>query len=162
MNTAIGVLVLSTALGAALIGGIFYAFSSFVMKALSVLPGQQGVAAMQSINIVVLNPSFLFVFLGTAIASVMVAAYAVMNWQVASSPYWLAGAAAYLIGTFAVTAAGNVPLNNRLAVADPISDEVAPLWRHYLSRWTRLNTIRTAAATAAALMYVLGLIGPVP
>jgi hypothetical protein len=42
-----------------LVGGIFFTFSSFVMKALARLPSAEGIAAMQSINVVVLNPSFL-------------------------------------------------------------------------------------------------------
>lgn len=53
-------------LGAATVGGVFFAFSSFVMKALAQLPPAQGLAAMQRINVVVLNPAFLGVFLGTA------------------------------------------------------------------------------------------------
>ena len=56
-------------LGSALVGGVFFAFSSFVMKALSRLPAAEGIAAMQSINVVVLNPSFLGAFMGTAILS---------------------------------------------------------------------------------------------
>lgn len=50
------VLALVAAVGSALIGGAFFAFSSFVMGALGKLPPAQGVAAMQSINVVVINP----------------------------------------------------------------------------------------------------------
>ncbi len=45
-------------LGSALVGGVFFAFSSFVMKALARVPSPEGIAAMQSINVVVINPSF--------------------------------------------------------------------------------------------------------
>ncbi|MFK7963060.1 MAG: DUF1772 domain-containing protein [Burkholderiaceae bacterium] len=158
MTTAIIVSVLVAALGSALVGGIFYAFSSFVMKALSHIPAAHGISAMQSINIVVLNRSFLGLFLGTAVMSVLISVYALSHWQMASAPYWLAGAAAYLLGTFAVTAIGNVPLNDRLAIAEPASDEAARLWREYLTRWTWLNTVRTAAAISATVMYVLGFV----
>ena len=58
-------------LGSALVGGIFLAFTSFVMKALARVPAQEGIAAMQSINVVVLNPSFLGTFAGTAVASII-------------------------------------------------------------------------------------------
>lgn len=50
--------IVAALLGAALIGGVFFAFSSFIMKALARLPSAEGVAAMQSINAVVLNRSF--------------------------------------------------------------------------------------------------------
>ena len=59
------VLTLLSALGCGLIGGVFFAFSTFVMKALAALSPPQGIAAMKSINIAVLNPMFLGVFLGT-------------------------------------------------------------------------------------------------
>ena len=53
------ILVIATALGCGLIGGAFFAFSTFVMKALARLPTPQGIAAMQSINVVVITPLFL-------------------------------------------------------------------------------------------------------
>src|SRR5258705_6992637 len=44
-----------TALGAGLVAGVFFAFSSFVMAALARLPPAQAIAAMQSINVTVVN-----------------------------------------------------------------------------------------------------------
>ena len=44
------VLSLFAAIGCAMMAGVF-AFSSFVMKALARLPAEQGVAAMQAINV---------------------------------------------------------------------------------------------------------------
>src|SRR5262245_41534933 len=63
-------LALATCLGSGIVGGVFFAFSTFVMKALGELPASQGVAAMQRINVVVLNRLFLGVFLGTALLAV--------------------------------------------------------------------------------------------
>src|SRR5215203_2738800 len=54
------------ALGAGLVGGVFHAFSTFIMSALARIRPSQGIAAMQSINITVLNPWFLLPFVGTA------------------------------------------------------------------------------------------------
>jgi len=48
--------------------GLFCSFSNFVMQALSKLPPPQGIAAMQSINIVIVRPAFLIVFFGTGVA----------------------------------------------------------------------------------------------
>ncbi len=158
MSTLTTITVVVALLGAALVGGIFFAFSSFVMKALARVPAAEGIAAMQSINVVVLNRSFLGLFMGTALISVLVAALAVIGWSMPSALFYLAGALSYLVGTFLVTVFGNVPLNNRLAgvvANDPAS---VPVWEDYLDRWTRLNTIRTAAAAGAALLLTLGLI----
>jgi uncharacterized membrane protein len=49
-------LTLVAALGCGLMAGVFFAFSAFVMKALARLPLAQGIAAMQSINVAVINP----------------------------------------------------------------------------------------------------------
>lgn len=60
---------LLSALGSGVIAGVFFAFSTSVMKALAALPPAQGVAAMQSINVAIINPWFLIPFLGTAAAA---------------------------------------------------------------------------------------------
>ena len=49
-------LALLTAVGCGLMAGLFFAFSNFVMKALVRLPSEQGMAAMQHINVTVINP----------------------------------------------------------------------------------------------------------
>jgi len=60
-------------LGSSLIAGVFFAFSSFLMKALARIPTHQGIAAMQSINVVVINPTFLGTFMGTGVLCLLVA-----------------------------------------------------------------------------------------
>ena len=145
-------------LGSALIAGVFFAFSSFIMKALARVPSHEGIASMQSINVVVLNPSFLGVFMGTTAISVLVAVLAVKGWGTPSAPYFLAGALLYVIGTFLVTGLGNVPLNDQLAAVSATDPAAVAVWEHYLERWTLLNTIRTIAAAGAALALTYGLI----
>ncbi|PTR10630.1 hypothetical protein C8R32_101160 [Nitrosospira sp. Nsp5] len=51
-------------LGCGLMAGLFFVFSNSVMKVLARLHPESGIAAMQSINIVIINPLFLTVFLG--------------------------------------------------------------------------------------------------
>ena len=46
---------LLAAVGCGLMAGVFSAFSTFVMKALARLPAHEGIAAMQSINVVAVN-----------------------------------------------------------------------------------------------------------
>jgi hypothetical protein len=58
------VTLLST-VGCGLVAGFFFAFLICVMKALGRLPAEQGITAMQSINVVVINPWFLTAFFGT-------------------------------------------------------------------------------------------------
>ena len=157
MNALTTSAVVLALIGSALIGGVFLAFSSFIMEALRRLPSVEGIAAMQSINVVVLNKSFLGAFIGTAVISLLVAGLAINEWGRPSAPWFLTGALFYLIGTFLVTGLGNVPLNDQLAASPAADSASATVWEHYLDRWTLLNTLRTVAATAAALSFTVGL-----
>lgn len=150
-------LVLAAALGAGLIAGVFFAFSSFVMPALGRLPAPGGIAAMQTINVVVLNRSFLGVFLGTALLCLVLAVMATIHWQSDPSPWLIAGGLSYLLGTVLVTMAANVPRNDKLAKVEPASTAGAQLWARYLVGWTLWNTVRTLAALVAAGLFAVAL-----
>ncbi len=156
-DTILFALTLGSALGCGLMAGAFFAFSSFVMKALARLPPAQGIAAMQSINVAVINPVFLEVFLGTAATSALLAVWSLVRWHEPGAAYLLAGSLLYLVGTFLVTMVFNVPRNDALAAVDPGSAEGATLWAGYLTRWTAWNHVRTVAALAAAAALTLAL-----
>ncbi len=157
MDQLIPVVGTTALLGSALVGGIFFAFSSFIMKALARVPSAEGIGAMQSINAVVLNPSFLGAFIGTAVLSLGAGALALAGWGRPSASFFLAGAIFYLVGTLGVTGLGNIPLNNQLAAVAATDPAAREVWEHYLGRWTRWNHVRTAAAMIAALLFSLGL-----
>ena len=143
-------LVLSVVLGAGTIGGVFFGFSTFVMGALAQLPPAHGVAAMQRINVVVLNPAFLGVFMGTAALSVVQGVWAALRWEAVRSPWLIAGGLLYVVGCFGVTMACNVPRNTRLEGLAAGSSEAAGYWPVYVREWTFWNHVRTAASLAAA------------
>ena len=157
MDQLIPVVGTTALLGSALVGGIFFAFSSFIMRALARVPTAEGIVAMQSINVVVLNASFLGAFIGTAVLSLGAGGLAVAGWGRPSAAFFLGGALFYLVGTIGVTAFGNIPLNNQLAAVSATDPGARDVWEHYLGRWTMWNHVRTAAAMAAALLYSLGL-----
>ncbi|MGF1570613.1 MAG: DUF1772 domain-containing protein [Nodosilinea sp.] len=151
------VLKLLAVLGCGLIAGVFFAFSSFIMGALGRLSPPTGIVAMQSINITVINPSFMVAFMGTACLCIFLAIAAGFNWHQPGAPYLLLGSLLYLIGTVGVTMAGNVPLNNALAMVKPDSPASDSVWARYLTSWTFWNHLRTAAALAAAALFSLAL-----
>lgn len=143
-------LALLVCIGAGTIGGVFFAFSTFVMKALAGLPASQGIAAMQRINIVVLNRLFLGVFMGTALLSLGGVIASLVSW---GSPRWLwllASGLVYLVGSFGVTLVFNVPRNERLARLGAESAEAVTYWPTYVREWTRWNHVRTVASLASA------------
>ena len=150
-------LTLTSALGCGLMAGVFFAFSTFVMRALANLAAPQGIAAMQSINVVVLNPLFLGVFLGTValcIGAVVTSLFTGFKPVV----YWpIAGTVLYFLGTVVVTMVCNVPRNDALVLIDPAGPEAANFWREYVASWTWWNHVRAAAAFAAAASLTIGL-----
>ena len=79
MDGLLTALAVATALGCGLNAGVFFAFSSFVMKALARLQPAQGIAAMQSINLVAVTPAFMTALFGTAAACVAVAIWALVD-----------------------------------------------------------------------------------
>ena len=158
MTNTIFVMTLAAALGSGIVAGIFYGFSSFIMGALGKLAPHEGIAAMQSINITVINPVFFLAFFGTAALSLVLGGYAVMYWGTAQAALLLAGALFYLAGCILVTIIFNVPLNNRLAKVEPASAEGAEMWQHYLVAWTRWNTVRTVAPSVSVVLYVLAMV----
>jgi uncharacterized membrane protein len=146
------------ALGAGLIGGVFFAFSNFVMPALAKLPPSQGLAAMQSINVFVLNRTFLCVFTGTAVLCAIAALASLLDWSTAGSVFRFAGSVLYVVGTFAVTMLCNVPMNQRMAQLSPDAVQAAQEWSRYVPEWVTWNTVRTLAALAAASALILSLV----
>ena len=151
------VLTLCAALGCGLIAGAFFAFSSFVMKAFAQLPPGEGMAAMQSVNVAVLNPVFLGVFVGTAAACAVAVVASWLRWNEPGAGYLLAGGLLDLFGTFLVTMAFNVPRNEALAAVTQADPQAALLWASYLSTWTAWNHVRTVAALAAAASFTISL-----
>ena len=150
-------LTLVAGLGCGVIAGVFFAFSAFVMKALSRLPPGNGIAAMQSINVAVINPWFLSAFLGCAVLCLNAVIWSLVRWPEPGSGYLFCGGVAYLAGTFLVTLVFNVPRNEALASVATGDADGVEVWTSYLSTWTAWNHVRTVAALAASASFGLAL-----
>lgn len=150
-------LTLIAALGSGLIAGAFFIFSVAVMRAFGRLPANEGAAAMQMINVVIINPIFLGVFMGTALISAAAAVFGVMRFSDPGAEFLIAGALLYIIGCFAATMAFNVPLNNALAATDSTSAAGQEVWINYLTNWTFWNHVRTVASLAAMASFIIGI-----
>ncbi len=142
----------------ALATGSLFAFSTFVMPALSRLPAAQAISAMQSINIAVINPLFMGAFMGAAALFLVLV---LGEWRSLAQPHGtliLIAAVLYIGGTIGITMAFNVPLNNGLATADAGSAGADAIWSAYYASWQIWNHIRTLTGTLALATLILAMV----
>jgi uncharacterized membrane protein len=136
-------------------GGLFYAFSTAVMSALARQPHPSGMAAMQTINVVVFNPWFGGAFSLAPVACALAMITALASRFTPDAPWVIAGGAVFLIGTMAVTALCNVPRNDALEATPADAEGAAELWSRYLREWTFWNHVRTGSALVAAALLTI-------
>jgi uncharacterized membrane protein len=146
------------ALGCGAMAGVYFAFSFFIMAALRRAGPAVGIAAMNSINVVILRSPFMPLFWGTTLASAALAVIALSGWNAIAAKTMFAGGVAYVLGMFVCTIVFNVPLNSALQAVDAGSDASLPVWQRYLSLWTRWNHLRTIACAAASALFIHALV----
>jgi uncharacterized membrane protein len=154
---AIHVVTFLAAIGSGVVAGVFFAFSTFVMPALAGLPAEQGIAAMQAINVAAPNRWFMGVMFGTAAADLLLAIAPLPGWGGPGKWLRAAGGSLYLVGTVMVTAVFNVPRNDALAAVSAEAAGAARLWSRYLVEWNAWNHVRTVTGIAAAALLVASL-----
>lgn len=145
------------AVGCGTVGGVFFAFSTFVMRGLGRVPPVTGAAAMQGINLSAVRPAFMAALFGTGAVCAVLVARGIQTWGVGQSGLLVAGGVLYLVGTVGVTLARNVPLNNALAALDPDATAATGVWSRYLRRWGAWNHLRTASSLGSAVLFSLAL-----
>lgn len=154
MLTATGILLWISAVGCGLVAGLYFAFSAFIMTALGRIESVQGMAAMKAINSTILGSLFMPLFFGTSISAAALSVLALVRWDDPAAIFMFAGGMIYVVGMFVCTVVFNVPLNQELARAGAEADDV---WARYLKVWTFWNHVRTAASTAAMLLFIVAL-----
>lgn len=132
---------------AAVNGGVFFAFSNFVMRALHRLGPSAATDTMRSINVVVITPSFMTILFGTGVAGLITTALAFRS----GNEPWLVLTAAliFLVGCNGVTAFGNVPLNNAIAASPPMA------WSQFYPAWSKFNHVRTVACLLSSAIFAI-------
>jgi len=159
MERIVNATLLLSALGAGLMGGLFFVFSVCIMTALGRLAPAGGIAAMQSINVTIQNGIFLSVFMGTALLCLALIVAWLLGWAPSGGMFLLAGSLLYLVGIIGVTMFINVPMNIALAAVSPDSSEGASLWKDYLVNWTMWNHVRTIAGIGATASLIIAFRG---
>ena len=137
-----------------LVAGVFFGFSSFVMRAIDSLPATESIAAMRAINRLAVTPAFMLALFGSAALSVGCAVVAVVNGS-EGFPLLISGAAAAIIGVIGTTIAANVPLNDALAES---GDDDTAAWAQFYRPWVRANTVRTLAGVVSGALLIAAVV----
>lgn len=147
-------LCLFLALWSAVIGGVFSAFSEFIMAALLRADPAGGIESMQHINRTVIRTQFVAGILLIAPASILFALYSLTIFEGAALAALIAAPLVYVPCVFLMTIIGNVPMNNRLDRLDHTSPEARAYWARYGRNWTRLNHVRSLGSVATGAIYM--------
>lgn len=151
-NTIFASLVWVMAICSGLMAGTYMAFSGFIMRSFARLNTAAAIAAMNTINTVILKSSFMPLFFGSSVIALLLLLVGLWHWGEPGAGLATAAGLTYGIGMFVTTAAGNVPLNNALARVSGDDEEAERTWATYLERWTRWNTVRTVASLVTLVL----------
>ena len=136
--------VVGARLTAGLLAGLYFAFAAAVMPGLRGLDDAAFVDAMRRINVAIVNPVFLLVFVG---APVLAVAAAVLL----RTPLSYAAAALGVL-TLLITVVVNVPLNDKLAAGGTRAD--------FESVWVFFNAVRTVTGTGSLACLLIVRVSP--
>lgn len=159
MTTAAFATGLVALLATAAVAGLLFGYWCSVMPALDQLPARTAIAVMRRINVVIVNPPFLAAFLGAAVLLPVAALLAWWTGADAAAGWFAAAACLYGIGTFGVTVAFNIPLNDALERLGDVPAAPETEWPAFAGPWNRWHGVRTAASLLALACSGLGIAG---
>lgn len=143
-----------------LIAGLLYSYSCSVNIGLNVLPDEQYLNVMQSINRKIQNPYFFICFIGLLLL------YPLTLWNLyhldskVSLYLLLIAAALYFIGVFGITVFGNVPLNDKLdhfVISTASKNEITAMRQAFETPWNKFHFLRTVSAILSFSLAILSL-----
>lgn len=134
-----------------LFAGLFSTFSYAVMPGLRRTDDATFVRAMQQVNVAILNPVFGVVFAGSVIVSL---AAVVVTFRDSAARPWAIGALVLVLATIVVTAAVNVPLNDKLADG---TGTPATLRAAFENSWVAWNIVRSVLSLAGFVSSAIAL-----
>ncbi|NND73390.1 MAG: DUF1772 domain-containing protein [Ilumatobacter sp.] len=149
-------LILATVL-VGLAAGFFFTYQISVTRALAEVDDTTYVDTFQAINSTIRNTPFGLVFFGAIPA--LCAALALHRGD-RHRRLAIGIALVLYVATFAITAAGSVPLNDTLGlVTDRSTDAVAQARADFEQPWNRLNLIRTLTSLGALVAMSVATLG---
>ena len=158
--TIVNIILVVTVVMTGLIAGLLYAYSCAINPGLHLLDDAGYLKAMQSIDRAILNPVFFMSFMGTLIllplSTILHYGQPVKFWLL------LIASVIYIIGSFGVTIAGNVPLNDMLDKVDLKSasvEQLSAIRAKFEGPWNSLHAVRTWANVVSLVLVVVATMG---
>lgn len=153
------VILIVTTLLTGLLAGFFYAWSCSVMPGLANADDKTFITAMQKINVAILNPAFMLIFIGPPIAISLSIILLFIDGAVPAGVCALLALIAVIM-VIVITARQNQPMNIALDAAGTYEDMDNPheTREQFHAPWVRWNHLRTAASTLAFLLMLVTLV----
>ncbi len=143
------------ALWSAVVGGVFSAFSEFIMAGLLRTDPAGGMEAMQQINRTVIKTQFVAGIMSIPVFAIAFGLYAVFVFSGPALVAMILAPAIFVPSVLLMTIFGNVPMNNKLDSLDHTAAGSCAYWQEYGRVWTRLNHFRTLGSIFTAGLYII-------
>ena len=137
------------------IGGVYFAFSFFVMQSLNKNSSSDAIRTMNTINQVILKSPFMLLFFFSSFVACILFLKNLIFYRLLSNEGF--ASLIFLAGMFLCTATKNVPLNNKLADFDFNESSCNPEieWNYYYKNWVKWNHIRTASCFLSTVLLLI-------
>jgi uncharacterized membrane protein len=150
MRTMQHLTLLGATVSTGLVAGLLAAFACAVMPGLRRTDDRTFVDVMQRINVAIINPAFLTMFVGGLLLCVASVALHVQEGQRAALPWIVAGLMLYVV-MLVITNRLNIPLNDELVAAGDPSQigDVHSVRERFEDSWIAWNIVRTIVNVTA-------------
>ena len=137
------------------IGGVYFAFSFFVMQSLKKTSAPHAIRTMNTINLVILKSPFMILFFFSSFIAFILLWENLILYKLMS--YEGFASLIFLLGMFICTATKNVPLNNKLADFDFNDSNYNPEieWNDYYTNWIKWNHVRTTSCFTSMVLLLI-------
>ena len=137
------------------IGGVYFAFSFFVMQSLKKTSAPDAIRTMNTINLVILNSPFMILFFFSSFIAFILFLENLILYKLMSNEGF--SSLIFLLGMFICTATKNVPLNNKLADFDFNDSNYNPEieWNDYYKNWIKWNHVRTTSCFTSMVLLLI-------
>ena len=137
------------------IGGVYFAFSFFVMQSLKKTSAPNAIRTMNTIYLEILKSPFMLLFFFSSFIAFILFLENLILYKLISNEGF--ASLIFLLGMFLCTATKNVPLNNKLADFDFKDSTLNPTieWNNYYRDWIKWNHIRTASCFLSMVLLLI-------